>query len=257
MVAVVGLTWRDEGEWIGPIGGDRRSLRLPPAQESLLRALAAVNPRVVAVVVAGGPVVTESWRERVPGLLMAWYPGMEGGHALADVLLGRVEPGGRLPAEFPATEVGLPEFDPRARSVRYDRWHGYRLRDHGGPPAAYPFGFGLGYTSWAFGSPTATRVEGGLRVEVEVVNTGDRRGATVVQAYVGQDAPALEREVRRLGAFRRVEADAGASVRVRLEVPAEVLLSRESGRWVRPDGPWRVEVGGSSDPADLTAVLVE
>ncbi len=257
VVAVVGLTWRDEGEWIGPIGGDRRSLRLPPEQESLLRALAAVNPRVVAVVIAGGPVVMESWRERVPGLLMAWYPGMEGGHALAEVLLGAAEPGGRLPAEFPVSEFGLPEFDPRARSVRYDRWHGYRLRDHGGPPAAYPFGFGLGYTRWEYGPPTATRVEGGLRVEVEVVNTGDRCGATVVQAYVGQDAPALEREVRRLGAFRRVEANAGEGVRVALDIPEMVLQSRDSGRWVLPEGPWRVEVGGSSDPADLTAVLVD
>ena len=141
---------------------------------------------MVAVVVDKQvPVVMESWRERVSGLLMAWYPGIEGGHAVADVLLGRVEPGGRLPAEFPTTKSGLPEFDPRARVVRYDRWHGYRLRDHGGPPAAYPFGFGLGYTTWAFGPPTATRVEGGLRVDVEAANTGTRRGATVVQAYVG------------------------------------------------------------------------
>ena len=257
VVAVVGLSWRDEGEWIGPIGGDRRSLRLPPEQESLLRALAAVNPRVVAVVVAGGPVVTESWRGRVPGLLMAWYPGMEGGHALADVLLGRVEPGGRLPAEFPTTESGLPEFDPRARSVRYDRWHGYRLRDHGGPPAAFAFGFGLGYTRWDYGLPTVTREGGGLRIEIEVANTGDRRGATVVQAYVGQDAPLLEREVRRLGAFQRVEADAGASARVRLDVPESVLRSRDEGRWVLPEGPWRVEVGPSSDAADLAALLID
>jgi len=100
-------------------------------------------------------------------------------------------------------------------------------------------------------------VDGGLSVEVDVVNTGDRRGATVVQVYVGQDAPALEREVRRLGAFQRVEADAGASVRVRLEVPERVLLSRDIGRWVRPYGPWRVEVGASSDPDALIAVLVE
>jgi beta-glucosidase len=198
----------------------------------------------------------ESWRQRAPGLLMAWYPGMEGGHALADVLLGAAEPGGRLPAEFPVSESGLPEFDPRARSVVYDRWHGYRLRDHGGPPAAYPFGFGLGYTSWEYGPPSATRVGGGLRVEVDVANVGARGGATVVQAYVGQDAPALEREVRRLGAFRRVEVPAGGSVRVALDVPETVLRSRDRGRWVLPEGPWRVEVGSSSDPADLSAVLV-
>jgi beta-glucosidase len=257
VVAVVGLGWRDEGEWIGPIGGDRRSLRLPPDQESLLRAVSAVNPRSVAVVVAGGPVVMEAWRHRVAAVLMAWYPGMEGGHALADVLFGAAEPGGRLPAEFPAQEAGLPPFDPRARTVRYDRWHGYRLRDHGGPPAAYPFGFGLGYTTWALDRPHAVREGSGLRVDAEVANTGGRRGATVVQAYVGQDAPRLEREVRRLGAFQRVELDPGCATRVSLVVPEAVLASRDHGGWVLPGGPWRVEVGFSSHPDDLVAVVAD
>ena len=91
--------------------------------------------------------IIEAWRARVPAILMLWYPGMEGGHALADVLLGRVNPSGRLPCAFPARAEDLPFFDRDATAITYDRWHGYRKLEREGVAAAFPFGFGLSYTS--------------------------------------------------------------------------------------------------------------
>lgn len=117
-------------------GGDRASLRLRPVDEALIRTVAAANPRTVVVVVAAGAVIMEEWREQVPGLLIGWYSGMEGGHALADVLLGKSTPGGRLPFSIPTSEEHLPFFDRDATAITYDRWHGQRLLDRLGVPAA-------------------------------------------------------------------------------------------------------------------------
>ncbi len=93
---------------------------------ALIRAVAAANPRTVVVLMGGGAILCEAWRQQVPAILMLWYPGQEGGAALADVLLGRVSPSGRMPFAVPTEPDHLPPFDPRARQVTYDLWHGYR-----------------------------------------------------------------------------------------------------------------------------------
>ena len=126
-------------------GGDRKSLTLHAEDEALLLAVAAANPRTVAVVMCGGPVLMERWRHAVPGILILWYPGMEGGHALADIVLGKERPTGRLPFAIPLSEEHLPPFDPEAKVVEYGPLHGQALLDHLGVPAAYPYGFGLSY----------------------------------------------------------------------------------------------------------------
>lgn len=128
-------------------GGDRADLHLAAADVALIRAVAAENPRTVVAVVAAGTVLMEEWRRDVPALLMSWYPGMEGGHALADVLLGRVDAAGRLPFAIPTDEAHLPDFDRDATSVVYDRWFGQRRLAHLGVEAAYPLGFGLSYAT--------------------------------------------------------------------------------------------------------------
>jgi beta-glucosidase len=127
------------------VGGDRKSLRLHEADEALIQAVAAANPRVVVAIECGSAVIMESWRHSVPGILLLWYPGMEGGHALADILLGRVGPSGRLPFAIPTSEAHLPFFDPEAATIEYGPLHGQNLLDHLGVDAAYPFGFGLTY----------------------------------------------------------------------------------------------------------------
>jgi beta-glucosidase len=126
-------------------GGDRRSLTLHPKDEDLLLAVTAANPRTVAAVIAGSAVLMERWREVVPAILMVWYPGMEGGHALADILLGTKKPTGRLPFAVPTSEAHLPPFDRKAKVAEYGPLHGQALIDHLGVQAAFPFGFGLTY----------------------------------------------------------------------------------------------------------------
>jgi beta-glucosidase len=126
-------------------GGDRKSLTLHTEDEDLLLAVAAVNPRTVAALVAGSAVLMERWREVVPAILMLWYPGMEGGHALADVLLGSEKPTGRLPFAIPTSAEHLPLFDNKAKRVVYGPLHGQPWLDHLGVQAAFPFGFGLTY----------------------------------------------------------------------------------------------------------------
>src|SRR3954453_1746894 len=192
-------------------GGDRSSLRLRPVDEEIVRAVAAASPRMVVAVVAAGAVIMEGWREQVPGLVMAWYSGMAGGHALADVLLGRVDASGRLPFSIPTSEDHLPAFDRDATQVTYDRWHGQRLLDRLGVPAAYPLGFGLSYTGWELGTPAVSANNGFLDVSVDLRNTGSRDGWHVIQVYgVPEDGDRAGE--RALLGFTAVEVPSGSTV---------------------------------------------
>ncbi len=204
------------------MGGDRVSLRLRPVDEEIIHAVATVNPRTVVAVVAAGAVIMEGWREQVPGLLMAWYSGMEGGHALADVLLGRVVPGGRLPFSIPTSEQHLPAFDRDATRVRYDRWHGQRLLDKLGVAAAYPLGFGLSYTSFELGEPTVNPSDGALDLEVPVTNRGHVAGHHVVQVY-GVPLDGDRAGERSLLGFAAVEVGPGLTVPVRVRASLRPL----------------------------------
>jgi beta-glucosidase len=127
------------------VGGDRAPLSLHDADERLISAVASANPRVIVVIMCGSAVLMERWRAAVPGILILWYPGMEGGHALADIVLGKQAPTGRLPFAIPVSEQHLPPFDPGADTVEYGRLHGQRLLDQLGVRAAYRYGFGLTY----------------------------------------------------------------------------------------------------------------
>lgn len=134
----------DVGPGIGQ-GGDREALTLRPDDEALIAAVSSANERVVVALMCASAVLMERWRHRVPGILILWYPGMEGGHALADIVLGHESPTGRLPFAIPTSEDHLPPFDPNATSIEYGPLHGQKLLDHLGVDAAYPFGFGLTY----------------------------------------------------------------------------------------------------------------
>ncbi|MCU1415985.1 MAG: glycosyl hydrolase, partial [Schumannella sp.] len=179
-IVVVGLDQHDEGESVvtggvevgvlgrvfrsGPLrapliglahlaarfvrGGDRSSLDLRRSDVEFVRAVAAANPRTIVVLVGGSAILTEAWREQVPAIVLAWYAGMEGGRALASVLTGETEPGGRLPFVVPTDVAHLSPFDSAAKAVVYDDRWGQRLLDADGRTAAFPFGFGLGYTTF-------------------------------------------------------------------------------------------------------------
>lgn len=187
-------------------GGDRRSLRLRSEDEQLIAEVSRLQPRTVVVVMAGSAVVVEPWIDLPAAVLQVWYPGMEGGRALADVLLGRADPGGRLPFAVPRDESHLPTFDPDAAGCVYDAWHGQWLLDRDGHSPRFPFGFGLSYGR--FELRAAERGKGCVRVEV--ANTGTQAGSTVVFLFRPEGA------VRRLVGFCKVALAAGASGTVRI-----------------------------------------
>ena len=208
--------------------GDRTELRLPAQQEQLILSVVAANPRTIVVLMGGGAILCEAWRHQVPALLVLWYPGMEGGAALADVLLGNVSPSGRMPFAVPTAHEHLPCFDPRARRITYDLWHGYRRLAWQGHPAAFPFGYGLSYSTFAHGQATAEIVggcgeAGVLRVAVTVANVGGMAATDVVQVYFEPPAQMLERSPRSLVGFRRVTLDSGQVERVSLDMPLRRL----------------------------------
>ncbi len=258
-VVVVGYTDKDEGEFLDlPIykkGGDRVSLYLHAGDEGLIHAVSAANPNTVVVLICGSAVIVERWRTYVPAILVAWYPGMEGGHALADLLFGRANPSGKLPCVFPASPDLLPPFDPEADSVDYGYWHGYRLLEHEGCAPAFPFGFGLSYTAFEYTGLTleddVVPLDGMLRAAVDVTNTGDRAGDEVVQFYVGYPETTVERPVRELKSFGRISLQSGETQRVTCHIPVSRFAY-----WDDMRHRWRVEpvrhtlyAGPSSDPA--------
>ncbi len=248
-VVVVGSTFRDEGEYLLKAGGDRTSLRLRTADEDLVQRVARAQPRTVAVLMGGSSFVTDRWHHLVPGLLMAWYPGMEGGHALADVLRGAVEPQGRLPLTWPASGNDLPPFRRFARRITYGPLFGYRMREATGQRPSFPFGFGLGYAPVVWGAPVLAEVgdrpgdDGRVEVcvRVDLTAPAGRDAVEVVQVYVPEVLGTHPAPLRTLRGFARAEVPAGTTV------PVEVALTV-------PPGAAEVLVGPSSDPDALVVV---
>jgi beta-glucosidase len=214
-------------------GGDRSSLRLRPEDEALLRSVASHNPRTV-VCVMGGSAVVMPWSGEVPVVLLTWYPGMEGGHALADILLGAAAPSGRLPFAIPVDEHDLVAFDKDARSVTYDLFHGQWKLDRDGKAAHFPFGFGLSTTLFDFRDARLDR--GASEVSLTVANVGVRGGTEVVQVYGGYPVSSAPRPRRRLVGFRRIELEAGRSCRATVPLHLDAMAVRREGRMVMEDG---------------------
>ena len=217
-LVVVGTSNEVESE-----GFDRTSLSLPGRQDDLVRAVAAANPRTIVVVNAGAPVILP-WRDEVAAVVAAWFPGQEFGDALADVLSGDHEPGGRLPVTWPAAEADVPVRDvvPSDGRLAYrEGLHiGYKAWLRTGSAPAYVFGHGLGYTEWSLSELRATEVPltGHWTVSVTVTNTGRRAGKCVVQLYLERLSPSsVERPRRWLAGFEAIHVDAGGSKRVELE----------------------------------------
>ncbi|MET7639209.1 glycoside hydrolase family 3 C-terminal domain-containing protein [Streptomyces sp. NPDC005438] len=271
-VVVVATTDRVESE-----GFDRDHLRLPGHQDALVEAVAEANPRTVVVVNAGSP-VEMPWRDRVAAVLVTWFPGQEGGAALADVLLGHAEPGGRLPTTWPATLEDAPvrQVVPEDGQLPYREglFIGYRAWDRSETRPAYPFGHGLGYTTWDYLALEAARTpeapEGatqdggsGLTATVRVRNSGDRPGREVVQLYLNTPtagAPSREHPTERaatparsLVGFAVVEARPGQEVTatVELDPRAAQTWDERAGGWRQVPGRYRLEAGRSVEDVRL------
>ena len=206
------------------MGGDRRSLHLHDRDVALIRAVSDANPRTVVAVVAGSAVVISEWNDSVAAIVQAWYSGMEGGHGLADVLLGTVDASGRLPFSIPEQESDLPAFDADTDAFVYDAWHGYWYLDRNGVLPAYPFGFGLSYTTFALESAAAELDGAGIRVRATARNTGPRTGTDVLQVYAFRQGSSRP---DRLVGFERFELDADKEASFERTVPLEALAERD------------------------------
>ncbi|WP_260599924.1 beta-glucosidase [Sphingomonas endolithica] len=253
LVIVFATQWTTEAD-------DVHDLRLPNQQDALITAIAAVQPKTVAVLETGGPVLMP-WIGKVPAVLQAWYPGQRGGEAIANILTGKVNPSGRLPITFPAAEAQAP----RPRPVGLDRMTaaeaqaaadpgapsagalqsfpvdyvegadvGYRWYEKKGRQPLFPFGHGLGYTSFAYRNLAVTGGKG-LSVSFEMVNTGKRTGADVPQVYVARDGANTP---MRLAAFTRVTLKPGETRRVTLTAEPRILADYDT----RLPG-WRIAAG--------------
>lgn len=235
-------------------GMDRDSLGLPGDQNALVAAVAAANPRTVVVLNAGGPVLMP-WLDDVAAVLQVWYPGQQFGAALAAVLFGDDDPGGRLPVTFPARAEQGPATAPERfpgvdGTVTYDEGIlvGYRFFDAENQAPLFPFGHGLSYTTYRYSDLRLARdaASNGFTASLSVTNIGDRAGVEVVQLYVGYP-PAAEEPPRQLKGFEKVRLDPGDEATVTFRVRAtDLAVFGEGTGWVFHEGKYDVLVGASS-----------
>ena len=245
-------------------GMDRGSLALPGDQDALVAAVAAANPRTVVVINTSGPVLMP-WLDQVAAVVQAWHPGQQFGEAIAAVLFGDADPGGRLPITFPATSgqgpITRPEEYPGVDGdARYDEGIliGYRWYDQHGQQPQFPFGHGLSYGDFRYGAPHLDVDEptGTATTTVEVTNIGDRPGSDVAQLYV-TSPPAATEPPRRLRGFAKVRLGPGAVTTVTFPLTVDDLAAFDeaSGQWAVHDGRYELIVGRSSRDVQGTAAL--
>jgi len=261
VIIVAGLTWRDEGEFLPvpffKIGGDRLNLDLPKDQEELILEVADENKNCVVVLEGGSAITMEKWKNKVPAILMAFYPGMEGGNAIADIIFGDFNPCAKLPIVFPKSQDQLPHFDNRAKEIEYRYYHGYRLFDKNNFEPAFPFGFGLSYTRYNYSNlrldkKQITKSEK-IVASVDVTNTGKMAGEEIVQLYIGYNGSKVDRPVKELKAFGKIALNPGETKTISLEVRAEDLAYYDVCRktWEIEEIEYLVYVGASSRARDL------
>jgi beta-glucosidase len=253
-----------------------RSFSLPPGQEELIQRIAAANRNTILVVTSGGAIDTSAWLERIPALLQAWYPGQEGGTALAEILFGDVNPSAKLPATFErqlADNVSYASYYPQPGSQRVVYKEGlrvgYRGYGKGETRPLFPFGHGLSYTSFQFGglkvdrrSDAAAKVKTGSEVLFDVsftaTNSGRRAGAVVPQVYVSDSHARVPRPSKELKGFAKITLQPGEKrvVTVPLDARAFAYYDVKGKRWCADAGTFGVLVGSSSEQIELTGAAV-
>jgi len=238
------------------MGGDRRDLRLHPNDIALIQAVAVVNTRTIVVVIGGGTVVADPWDTDVAAILMAWYPGMAGGAAITDMLLGDTEPGGRLPLTIPHRQTDLPTVDWTTTTTTYGHWWGQRHLDRNNVEAAYPFGYGLGYTTFELDDLHVALMDGGqIDATVTVTNAGHRPGHHVVQIY-GTPVGSGPSTTRVLLGFKSLHLDAGQTTTTTVHATTRPLQQWTDDGFILAASSVSVEAASySGDPEALTATL--
>lgn len=240
-------------------GFDRSSLQLPGHQDELVRAVVSANPNTVVVINSGSPVLAP-WIDNAAAAMAVWFPGQAAGTALAQVLAGDLEPGGRLPVSWPLDEQSIPVHEVKPTDGRLSYTEGLHIghrawRRAGGDPA-FSFGHGLGYTVWELGDVTARRVNTEICVDFCLRNTGNRPGKAVVQLYAERVSPsAVERPVFWLVGFQSYELEPGGNIYDSVAVPIRSLAHWAKGGWAVEAGEYRIVAAFSSDDERGAALL--
>lgn len=265
VIIVAGNDYMDEGECVANDqadiavkkneGGDRvSSLGLLERDLKIIHAVAEVRRDAVVALVGGSMIMLNEWKDEVGAILMVYYPGMEGGKALAEVLFGKINPGGKLPFVIPECEADLPAIDWDAETFRYEYYHGYTLLNKNRVKPLYPFGFGLSYTTFLLDGLHAWRDEKNLCASVIVENTGDCEGTEVVQMYVGADESVVERPEYILKAFQKIRLKAGERKKVVLTCPINEMAyfdEKKNAFVTENDISYELYIGTSSRREDL------
>ncbi|MFT2009958.1 glycoside hydrolase family 3 C-terminal domain-containing protein [Pontibacter sp. 13R65] len=247
-------------------GADKPNMDLPFEQDQLLDAVLKANPRTVVVLIGGGPMDMSRWESHASSIVQAWYPGMEGGTAIANVLFGDINPSGKLPVTFPrklkdapAHALGDYPGDKDTLNVNYreDIFVGYRYHDTYKVAPLYSFGHGLSYTTFGYSNLKAARNGGGVSVNFTLKNTGKTAGAEVVQVYVKDTEAAVKRPEKELKSFSKIFLKPGESKEVSLTLPKEAFqyFDETKMQWVLEPGTFIIMAGSSSQDIRQTAEI--
>ena len=236
-------------------GRDRLSMALPYAQDKVIEALAEVNDNVVVLIVSGNA-VEMPWVDKVDGIVETWFLGTQTGHAIADVLLGKVNPSGKLPFTFPVKledngAHALNAYDKDSRTVEYKEgiFVGYRWAEKHQIKPLFAFGHGLSYTTFEYGQASCRKSGKGFKVSVDVTNTGSREGKEIVQLYISDEESSLERPVKELKGFKKVALAPGETKKVTFEISEDMLKFYDPAQkaWVLEKGRFTSHIGAASD----------
>jgi beta-glucosidase len=261
VILCVGFNPDTEGE------GADRTFALPPGQDDLIRQVAGLNKNVVVVITAGGGVDMTGWIDRVPAILQAWYPGQEGGNALADILFGDFSPSGKLPASFERQWEDNPTFhsyyEQTGKRVAYTEgiFLGYRYYDRSTTKPLFPFGFGLSYTRFEYShlniSPRDGNSPDSVTVSFDVKNIGHRAGAEVAELYIGDLHSSVPRPINELKGFARVFLEPGEQKKVTLTLNRRSFsyYDVKNKQWTAEPGDFSILVGSSSAQIELTGTF--
>ena len=244
-------------------GRDRESMALPYAQDKVIEALAAVNDNVVVLIVSGNA-VEMPWVDKVDGIVETWFLGTQAGHAIADVLLGKVNPSGKLPFTFPvkledngAHALNAYRKDSLQVEYRESIFVGYRWAEKHDIKPLFAFGHGLSYTTFEYGEASCGKSGKGFKVSVDVTNTGKVEGKEIVQLYISDDECTLERPVKELKGFEKVSLAPGQTRKVTFEIEPDMLKFYDPARggWTLESGSFTAHVGAASDDIRTTATF--
>ena len=236
-------------------GNDRESLALPYAQDKVIDALAEVNDNIVVVIVSGNAVAMP-WVDKVEGIVESWFLGTQAGHAIADVLLGKVNPSGKLPFTFPVKledngAHATNAYSRESQVVEYKEgiFVGYRWAEKHDIKPLFAFGHGLSYTTFEYGQAKCRKSGKGFKVTVDVTNTGSREGKEIVQLYIGDHESSLERPIKELKGFKKVDLAPGETTKVTFEIDEDMLKFYDPVQkcWVLEEGDFTAYVGAASD----------